>query len=198
MPIYFIPQASKCPTLDPLVLQRGTQDAAKRKPQGSTSRARTALQTTELISIAASRSREKITPSTPNPSPARLLPALSSPTRPIMVPDCLHRPIGALLERWAGRWQPLPDEPPDTTRWKARGGGESNLDERFEGRDAGNAYGEPQHGSETPQLHPHPHPGQVGLGACSGLCCSAAQRRLRVAVVIPPPRSGFLAFKAKT
>lgn len=133
----FCPIGKKCPTIDPLVLQRGTQDAAKLKPQGCTSRAHATLQTTELTSIAPSKSREmRYSQHVQSKSRA----ALSSPTRPIMVPACLHRPIRALLEQWAGLRQPLPDKPRDTTRWKAGGGGESNLDERFEGKDVVDAY----------------------------------------------------------
>lgn len=98
-PIYFVPEASKYLALDLFIPQRGTQDA-----QATT---------------ASSKSREKTWPACPIRGP-RLLPALLSPTRPIMVPARLHRPIGALLERWAGLRQPLPNKPFPTYSLESR------------------------------------------------------------------------------
>lgn len=115
-PYVFVPEASKSLALDPLIPQRGTQDTTKHEAQAS--------RLGELY-----KPRHSPPPHLPSlarrhsqlvQSKARsIFPRFQAPTRPIIVLACLHRPIGALLGRWAGLQQPLPDKPWATTRWKA-------------------------------------------------------------------------------
>lgn len=133
----------KYPTLDPLIPQRGNQDAAKRRPQGSTSRAHSSYKPQEPTSTVPSKSREKIFPAS-NPSPS------AAPSRAFK-PHPANR--GASLFAEANRSSPQAvGRPPATVTRQAPGryslesrgggGGESSLEESFEGGGTGNAYGE--------------------------------------------------------
>ena len=74
------------------------------------------------------------------------------------------------------------------------GRGENNQEERFDGRDAGDTYGEPILEATHPSLTLTP-------GRCCGepvLACAGLQQSAgSVAFVIPPSCSGSLAYKTK-
>lgn len=70
-----------------------------------------------LTRLAPSKSREKILPA--RPIQARAAPSRAfKPHQANHGASLLHKPIGALLERWVGLRQPLPAKLWDTTPWK--------------------------------------------------------------------------------
>lgn len=173
----------KCPTLDPFIPQRGTQDAAKRRPQGSTSRAHSSTNHRNppaqcLPSLARRYSQRPIQ------ARAQLLPALSSPTRPIVVPVCLQRPIGALLKQWAGHRQPLPDKPQDATRWKV----EEAAAARAAWRRASKAGAQATPMVSSGWRRDTSHCEQRGRWELVPACAALQQSAGSVTLVIPPPR----------